>query len=73
MLGASRVDCVSVGAGETFSGAEGKGFAALLDATEQAIAAKVERLREGHVEAEPIDAEACSFCPVANCERRLER
>lgn len=72
MLGAGREQCVAVGTGETFSGVEGTGFSALLDATEQAIAVKVERLREGHVEADPIDAEACSFCPVANCERRLE-
>jgi hypothetical protein len=44
---------------------------AFLDATEEAIARKVDRLREGHIEAEPIDAAACSFCPVTNCERRL--
>lgn len=43
---------------------------ALLDATEEAIAHKVEQLRSGYIEAEPIDAAACSFCPVANCERR---
>lgn len=47
------------------------GMDAFLDATEEAIARKVDRLREGHIEAEPIDAAACSFCPVTNCERRL--
>lgn len=49
------------------------GLDELLDATEEAVAHKVERLREGHIEADPIDAAACSFCPVANCERRATR
>ena len=47
------------------------GFEALLDACEEAIAAKIERLLAGDIEADPVDAAACQFCPVLNCERRL--
>jgi hypothetical protein len=46
---------------------------ALLDATEQAVAQKVELLRAGRIEADPLDANACSYCPVLNCERRMTR
>ena len=47
------------------------GMDAYLDATEAAIADKVAQLLAGNVEAHPLDAAACSFCPVMNCERRL--
>ena len=46
---------------------------ALLDACEEAIAAKLERLLAGDIEANPIDAHACDYCPVLNCERRLSK
>ena len=46
---------------------------ALLDATEEAIAEKVEQLLAGHVEADPIDAAACHYCPVMNCDMRRSR
>ena len=46
---------------------------ALLDASEEAIAQRMGRLMEGDIEANPIDAEACQFCPVLNCERRLRK
>lgn len=53
-------------------GMEGEhGMEAYLDATEAAIAEKVAQLLAGNVEANPLDAAACSFCPVMNCERRL--
>ena len=53
-------------------GIEGEhGMEAYLDATEAAIAEKVAQLLAGNVEANPLDAAACSFCPVMNCERRL--
>ena len=71
-LGPRRAKQVVVGRQESFGQADACGMDALLDATEQAIAHKVERLREGHIEAEPIDAAACKYCPVANCERRMQ-
>lgn len=71
-LGPRRETQVVVSRGQSFGCADASGFEALLDATEEAIAAKVERLRAGHIEAEPLDAEACSFCPVNNCERRIQ-
>lgn len=53
-------------------GMEGEcGMEAYLDATEEAISEKVAQLLAGNVEANPLDAAACSFCPVMNCERRL--
>ena len=50
-----------------------RGMEALLDATEEAIAEKVEQLLAGHVEADPIDAAACHYCPVMNCDMRRSR
>ncbi|MBM6775519.1 PD-(D/E)XK nuclease family protein [Olsenella profusa] len=55
-------------------GREGQGgMEALLDACEEAIAARIERLLAGDIEAAPVDADACQFCPVLNCERRLRK
>ena len=44
---------------------------ALLDATEDAIREKVRELLDGNIEARPLDKDACAYCPVMNCERRL--
>lgn len=66
-----RAETVAVPRDDAF-GLEGpSGMEALLDATEQAIAAKMERLLSGDIEAAPLDKEACRFCPVLNCERRI--
>lgn len=45
-------------------------FYELLDETERAIAERIDLLRQGYIEAEPLDDKACAWCPVANCERR---
>ncbi len=47
-------------------------FEELLDETERRIAEKIAHLVEGHIEAEPVDKNACAWCPVANCDRRLD-
>ena len=44
---------------------------ALLDSCEEAVAASISRMLAGDIEAAPVDADACLFCPVLNCERRL--
>ena len=44
---------------------------ALLDACEELVAGRIERMLAGDIEAAPVDADACHFCPVLNCERRL--
>jgi hypothetical protein len=46
---------------------------ALLDACEEAIAGRIERLLAGDIEACPLEVGACSYCPVLNCERRLRK
>ncbi len=46
-------------------------FEELLDEVERQIAEKVSLLAQGHIEAEPVDAHACEWCPVANCDRRI--
>ena len=61
----------SAGAAEAVEAPDG--MSSLLDATEEAIGAAMERLRAGDIEAHPLDAAACQFCPVLNCERRLEK
>ncbi len=64
---------VSVPRDNDFGQHDAHGMKALLAATEQAVAQKVERLRAGRIEADPVDANACSYCPVLNCERRMTR
>lgn len=60
----------SATAGTAPSAADERGMGALLDACERAIAAKLERMRAGDIEADPIDDRACEHCPVLNCEKR---
>ncbi len=52
---------------------EARGMQALLDACEEAIAGRIERLLAGDIEACPLEVGACSYCPVLNCERRLRK
>ncbi len=50
----------------------GESFAALLDETEEAIAAGLERLFAGDIAPRPATPEACKWCPVSACsERRM--
>ena len=39
----------------------------------QAIAAKLERMMAGDIEADPVDAHACDYCPVLNCDKRCSK
>ena len=71
ILRTKRPARVGVPRGEDF-GIEGEGgMEALLDACEEAIAEKMQRLLAGDIEAAPLDVRACEHCPVLNCERRL--
>ncbi len=68
-----RLASVAVPRDERFGRGDAAGMEALLDASEDQIAQKMERLLAGDIEASPLDAEACRFCPVLNCERRLRK
>ena len=46
-------------------------FEDLLDRTEEEISRAIVRMRAGEIGADPCDAQACSYCPVKNCARRL--
>lgn len=72
-LSSRRSPAVSVPRAETFGRPDAHGMEALLDASEEAIVHAMERLMAGDIEASPLDAEACQFCPVLNCERRLRK
>ena len=61
----------AIGDNNSYGMEDEQGMEAYLDATEAAIAEKVAQLLAGNVEANPLDAAACSYCPVMNCERRL--
>lgn len=69
----SRLARVSVPREEAFGRADERGMEALLDACEEAIAGRIERMLNGDIEAAPLDADACLFCPVLNCERRVRK
>lgn len=68
---ASRLERVCVPRAEGFGRAGEGGMEALLDSCEEAVAAAISRMLAGDIEAAPVDADACLFCPVLNCERRL--
>lgn len=70
-LGPRRAKQVVIPPNADFGQEGQRGMDAFLDATEQAVFQAVERLRAGYIEADPVDAAACSYCPVMNCERRL--
>ncbi len=62
---------VAVPRGADFGREGADGMEALLDACEELVAARIRRMLDGDIEAAPVDADACRFCPVLNCERRL--
>lgn len=47
-----------------------RSFDELLDRTEEAVAAVIERMLAGEVDARPSSPKACAWCPVLSCERR---
>ena len=72
-VSSARLPRLAVPRTASFGRSDASGMDALLDACEEAVAAEVARMMEGHVEARPKDPEACRFCPVLNCERRLRK
>lgn len=63
-VGEKRLErvCVPVPGARTFD--------ELLDRTEEAVAAVIERMLAGEVDARPSSPKACAWCPVLSCERR---
>lgn len=53
-----------------YRGDFGDEFSSLLDATEERIAAALDRLMEGRIEARPSSSKACSYCPEISCPKR---
>jgi hypothetical protein len=49
----------------------GMNFSELLDATEDFVSRAVKEMLAGNIEANPVDKSACSYCPVAFCEKRM--
>jgi hypothetical protein len=45
-------------------------FGQMLDATESVVADALARMAAGDVEPRPAYADACTYCPVAHCEKR---
>lgn len=68
---AQRLPRVAVPRDASFGRDGESGMEALLDACEELVAGRIERMLAGDIEAAPVDADACHFCPVLNCERRL--
>lgn len=68
--GKRTLEMMTVPDNESF-GTDEKGMDAVLDATEELIRQKIHELMEGNIEAAPCDVDACTYCPVLGCERRL--
>lgn len=45
-------------------------FAQLLDETEDLIAQRMEELKAGKIQAQPLSENVCAYCPVGVCEKR---
>ena len=69
----ATAEAVAVDPGGGFGTDGAYGMDALLDATEKAIQAAVARMLDGDIEAAPVDASACAYCPVMNCVRRIAK
>lgn len=69
----AMAETVAVDPHEGFGTEEARGMEALLDATEEAIRVAVARMMGGDIEAAPVDAGACAYCPVMSCERRIAK
>jgi len=46
-------------------------FPEMLDATETLVARAIESMQAGHVCPDPATADACAYCEVAHCPRRM--
>lgn len=46
-------------------------FADMLDSTEKLVADAIDAMERGDVQPRPSSAEACQYCPVANCLERV--
>lgn len=46
-------------------------FAEMLDRTEAEVARRMESLAEGDIRPDPTGPEACKYCPVMLCEKRI--
>ncbi len=46
-------------------------FGSYLDQIEEMVRERLARLYEGYIEPEPLGKQSCTYCPVANCARRL--
>ncbi len=46
-------------------------FFDMLDVTEELIGKEIERMKRGDIPAKPKDKDACKWCPVAFCEKRI--
>lgn len=68
VLGPGASKRSAAGVSSTILGAR---FGEVLERCETVVAAAMERLVAGDIEARPVDAAACAFCPVTFCERRL--
>ncbi len=55
------------------AGAQGgaEEFWEYLDDVEAMVAEKIADLLKGRIEAAPVDADACSYCPVLHCDKRM--
>ncbi len=55
------------------AGAQGgaEEFWEYLDDVEAMVAEKISDLLAGRIEADPVDADACSYCPVLHCDKRM--
>ncbi|MDD5799877.1 MAG: PD-(D/E)XK nuclease family protein [Coriobacteriales bacterium] len=66
------VAAMGVPSGADFGQKDSKGLYALMDATEQAVAQKIQQMMAGQIAADPLDKQSCRYCPVMNCKLRIQ-
>ncbi|MGN0286236.1 MAG: PD-(D/E)XK nuclease family protein [Atopobiaceae bacterium] len=66
------VAAMGVPSSADFGQGDSKGLYALMDATEQAVAQKIQQMMDGQIAANPLDKQSCKYCPVMNCKLRIQ-
>ena len=51
--------------------AVGLNFEVFLDGVEDAIARRIDEMKQGSIDQRPLDQRSCQYCPVASCPRRI--
>ncbi len=71
MAGSYDQSMLAIGSFAKRASAVGFNFGTYLDRIEALVKQRINNLREGYIEPEPLCGDSCRYCPVVGCARRL--